>query len=202
MVNKADAGAANPSGKFMLLGGVAFAVILVLLVGAYLVSAYNGMITADQNTQSQWSQVEVQYQRRVDLIPNLVEIARKQMDFEQSTLTAVISARTAWLSAKTVDEKVAAGNQLDAAMPNFIATLEAYPNLRSSEINAKLMDEVAGTENRIAVERGRYSDSVKEYNLKIKTFPGNMVAGMFGFSEKAYFAATAGSDQPVKIKFD
>ncbi|MFA6908185.1 MAG: LemA family protein [Candidatus Micrarchaeia archaeon] len=198
----AGTGEGNPTGKFMLIGGVAFIALLVLICGAYLVAAYNGMVSADQDTQSQWGKVEVQYQRRVDLIPNMVEIARKQMDFEQSTLTAVTAARTGWLNAKTVDEKVAAGSQLDAAMPRFIATLEAYPQLRSSEINAKLMDEVAGTENRISVERSRYNDVVRAFNVKVKSFPDNMLAPAFGFKEKAYFQSAAGSDQPVKIKFD
>jgi len=181
----------------MIVGAVL--VIGLLMIGGFLVSVYNGLVSSDQSVQSQWGNVESQYQRRIDLIPNLVEVAKAQMNFEQGTLLKVTEARTAWLNAGSTEEKINAGNQIDAVMPSFIATLEAYPNLRSVETNAKLMDQLEGTENRISVERMRYNEVVNAYNTKLKVFPNNLVGGMFGFKEKTYFKAAAGAENAPKV---
>lgn len=183
-------------------------VLLLALVG---IGSYNGLVSKDQGVQSAWSQVETQYQRRSDLIPNLVEVVKGESNFEKSTLTDVIEARAnatkVTIDAKTIDspEKLAqfqqAQAQVGSALSKLMAVAENYPNLKSNQQYAQLMDEIAGTENRIAVARRDYNKVVQEYNTSVKTFPTVIVANISGFGVKAYFESDKGTDKAPKVSF-
>lgn len=186
----------------IMLGFVGVIFLAVLFVGMWALGLYNSMVTASANVDGQFANVDSVYQRRADLIPNLVESVKGYMAYEGKTLTAVTEARSAWAKAGTVDEKIAAGTGMDSAISRLLVTMEAYPQLKASESTNKLMDELAGTENRISVERMRYNEIVKSYNMMIKYLPGSIIANMGGFREKPYFEAQAGSENAPKVKFD
>jgi LemA protein len=169
---------------------IAIAVILVI----WMWGSYNNFIVLNQNIENQWANVQTQYQRRIDLIPNLVNTAKGYMQFEKSLLEDITSLRSRWMSATTTEDKVNYGNALDSALGRLLLVYENYPDLKSNTVVAPLMDELAGTENRIAVERSRYNEMVKNYNTAIKMFPSNILANMFGFKERAYFQAAPGSE--------
>jgi LemA protein len=184
-----------------LLAAVGAVVLVVIIVALSLMGIYNSLVTKSQAIDAQWAQVETQYQRRYDLIPNLVNAVKGMMKQEQTVFQAIADARTKYGSAQTVDAKAAAAGEVETALGRLIAIMENYPDLKSSQTVINLMDELAGTENRISVERRRYNDLVRDYNTQIKTFPTNMLAGMFGFSEKAYFQSVSGADQAPKVEF-
>lgn len=186
----------------ILLGGIGVFILIVLFAGLWVMGTYNSLVGASQNVDGQWANVNSVYQRRADLIPNLVSSVKGYMKYEGATLTAVTEARSAWAKAGTVDEKIAAGSTMDSAISRLLVTMEAYPQLKANEGTNKLMDELAGTENRISVERMRYNDLVKGYNVQTKMFPSNIIAGMFGFKEKTFFQAAEGSDKAPKVSFD
>lgn len=171
-----------------------WALVIIAVIALWLVATYNGFITMTQAIDNQWAQVETQYQRRVDLIPNLVNTVKGYMMFEQSLLTEITTLRSQWMSATSVDDKVNVGNALDSALGRLIAVYENYPQLQSVVPVASLMDELAGTENRIAVERMRFNEKVREYNTAILVFPSNMLANMFGFTQKPYFESQEGAE--------
>jgi len=162
---------------------------------------YNGLVTKSQGVDAQWSQVETQYQRRYDLIPNLVNSVKGMMTQEQKVFLAIAEARTKYGAAQTVNEKAVAAGEVETALGRLLAIIENYPDLKSSQNVTQLMDELAGTENRISVERRRFNDLTRDYNTQVKTFPTNMLAGMFGFSERQYFQSVTGSDTPPKVEF-
>jgi LemA protein len=171
---------------------ILFAIVAValLITVVWLVVAYNGLVAAEQNVDAQWAQVENEYQRKIDLIPNLVNITSQYTQFEKSVIENVTLYRTQWLSALTDDEKLNASILLDGQVSALVLayySAENYPTLSSIPLVAGLMDELAGTENRIATERMRYNEEVRDYNTKVKKFPSNLVAGMFGFDEKQYY---------------
>lgn len=176
----------------VILGAVAL--IVVVLFGAY-----NSLVTKNNAIDGQWAQVETQYQRRFDLIPNLVESTKGVMQQEKDVFDAIANARTQYGGAKTVDEKVGAAQNLDGALSRLLLIVENYPQLKSSETVSQLMDELAGTENRIAVERRRFNELVQDYNLSIKVVPSNIIAGLFGFHERKYFQPTAGAENAPKV---
>ena len=171
-----------------------WALIVIVVIAIWLIGAYNSFITLSQAIDNQWAQVETQYQRRIDLIPNLVNTAKGYMQFEQSLLTEITTLRSQWMATTSVDDKVNIGNALDSALGRLIAVYENYPQLQSVTPVASLMDELAGTENRIAVERMRFNDRVREYNTAILLFPSNIVAGAFGFHQRPYFESQEGAD--------
>ena len=171
----------------------------VLLVALSLVSFYNNLVSKTQAIENQWAQVETQYQRRFDLIPNLVNSVKGFFVQEQEIFGKIAEARTRYAGAGTIDEKARAAGELETVLGRLLVMIENYPQLRSAERVADLMDELSGTENRIAVERRRYNEKVKDYNVAIKRFPGNLVAGMFGFSERAYFEATMGAEEAPRV---
>lgn len=178
-----------------------FVVGAIILLGVLsLISFYNGLISKTQAIENQWAQVETQYQRRFDLIPNLVNSVKGFFVQEQEIFGKIAEARTKYAGAGTVDEKAMAAGQLETALGRLLVIVENYPELRSSERVADLMDELAGTENRIAVERRRYNEIVKDYNVAIKKFPGNLIVGMFGFSERAYFEAVEAAGEAPKVE--
>lgn len=173
-------------------------VVLVLLYGW---SAYNGFVGKNEAVDGQWAQVETAYQRRFDLIPNLVESVKGIMAQEQEVFGALAEARTRYAGAGTVDEKAAAATQVESALGRLLVIMENYPQLRSVESVNSLMAELAGTENRVAVERRRFNDAVRELNVAVKRFPGNVVASIFGFDERAYFEAVEGAEEAPQVEF-
>jgi LemA protein len=184
-----------------VLAGVGAVVLVVIIIAVSLIGMYNGLVTKSQAIDGQWAQVETQYQRRFDLIPNLVNTVKGMMKQEQTVFDAIAQARTKYGSATTTDAKAQAAGEVESALGRLLAIVENYPELKSSQNVTALMDELSGTENRISVERRRYNELVRDYNTQIKTFPTNMLAGMFGFTEKQYFQSVSGADQAPKVEF-
>ena len=183
---------------------IAVAVIVVLLfaIGGSYVSAKNQMVTKNESVKAAWSQVDIVLQRRADLIPNLVETVKGFAQQEQTVFGDIAKARSALLSASTPTDKIAANQQLDGALGRLLVVVENYPQLRSNENFLRLQDELAGTENRIAVERKRYNDVLQDYNTYIGLFPNSIWANMAGFKRNdAYFTANEGSRSNPKVDF-
>ncbi len=174
---------------------------IVVIVGVYLVSSYNGLVSLSEQVDNQWAQVETQYQRRVDLIPNLVESVKGVMKQEQAVFTALAEARTKYAGATTPSDKAAAAGQVETSLGRLLAVVENYPQLKSSDTVQTLMSQIEGTENRVAVERKRYNDVVQDYNLRIKRIPGSIFASLYGFDAKTYFDAAPGSENAPKVSF-
>jgi LemA protein len=180
---------------------VVVAVIALLVGGAY-VSSRNQMVTKNEAVKSAWAQVDVVLQRRADLIPNLVETVKGFAAQEQTVFHDIAAARSALLGAQTPTDKIAANGQLDGALGRLLLIVENYPQLKSNENFLRLQDELAGTENRIAVERKRYNDAVQDYNTFIGLFPNSLFAGWAGFQRNnAYFAASEASREAPKVQF-
>jgi LemA protein len=180
---------------------VVVAVIALLAGGAY-VSSRNQMVTKNETVKSAWAQVDVVLQRRADLIPNLVETVKGFAAQEQTVFHDIAAARSALLGAQTPADKIAANGQLDGALGRLLLIVENYPQLKSNENFLRLQDELAGTENRIAVERKRYNDAVQDYNTFIGLFPNNIFAGWAGFQRNnAYFTASESSREAPKVQF-
>lgn len=178
---------------------IAGAVVVVVLLYGW--SAYNGFVSKNEAVDNQWAQVETQYQRRFDLIPNLVESVKGIMAQERTVFDALAEARTRYAGAGTVDEKAAAATQVEGALARLLVVVENYPQLRSSEAVTNLMTQLEGTENRVSVERKRFNDAVQVLNVSVKRFPGNLVAGIFGFGERTYFEAAAGAENAPQVEF-
>jgi LemA protein len=177
-------------------------VVLALLFGGMYVSRRNQMVALNEEVKSDWAQVDVVLQRRADLIPNLVATVKGFAAQEQTVFDDIAKARAALLGAQTPESKIAANGQLDGALGRLLAIVENYPQLKSNENFLRLQDELAGTENRIAVERKRYDDAIQAYNTYITLFPNNIVASMSGFPRNnAYFAASEASRQAPKVEF-
>src|SRR3972149_1295502 len=169
--------------KAFLIGLIVVALVVIVV----LISVYNGIVSKHETITSAWAQVENQLQRRNDLIPNLVNTVKGYAAHEKTVLEDVTNARSQWANANTVEEKV------KAATGRLLLVVENYPNLKADGTFLKLMDELSGTENRIAVERMRYNEAVRDYNTGIKTFPNALLANTFGFTERSYFEAVEGS---------
>ena len=176
-------------------------VAIVVIIGAYSWSTYNSMITLNVSADTQWKQVETQYQRRFDLIPGLVESAKGVMKQEQAVFTAIADARTKYSGAVTANEKAAAANQVESALGRLLVITENYPQLKSSETISSFMSQLEGTENRISVERNRFNQSIESYNLKVMRFPSSIVASIFGFDKRNYFDAAKGAELAPNVKF-
>src|SRR5216683_5120826 len=177
------------------------AVVALAIAGMY-VSSRNEMVTKNEAVKSDWAEVDVVLQRRADLIPNLVETVKGFAAQEQTVFHDIASARSALLGAKTPADKIAANGQLDGAIGRLLLIVENYPQLKSNENFLRLQDELAGTENRIAVERKRYNDTLQDYNTYVQKFPNNLYAGWAGFKPNdAYFAASEGSRQVPTVNF-
>jgi len=177
-------------------------ILLALILGGSFVSRRNQMVAKRETVRSAWAQVDNVLQRRADLIPNLVETVKGFAAQEQTVFHDVASARSALLGAKTPQEKIAANGQLDGALGRLLLIVENYPQLKSNENFLRLQDELAGTENRIAVERKRYNDAIQDYNTYIALFPNSIVASLGGFPRNdAYFQASETSRQVPKVTF-
>lgn len=182
--------------------GLAVIVLIALMIGGSLMGARNELVTEREAVNGAWAQVDVALERRADLIPNLVETVKGFAKQEQSVIDSVTSARAALGGAKTPADKIAANSQLDGALSRLLVVVENYPNLKSNENFLRLQDEIAGTENRIAVERRNYNEIVQKYNTDIALFPKNIAASMFGFQRNdAYFKAEGAEREVPKVKF-
>jgi LemA protein len=185
-------------------GWIAIGIIVLLLIVGFssYVGAKNQMVTKNETVKAAWSQVDIVLQRRADLIPNLVETVKGFALQEQTVFGDIAKARSRLLSANTPADKIAANQQLDGALGRLLVVVENYPQLKSNENFLRLQDELAGTENRIAVERKRYNDALQDYNTFIGLFPNSVWAGMAGFKRnEAYFAASEGAKTAPKVDF-
>ena len=184
------------------------AVVAVVVIFCW--SAYNGLVAAQQEVESKWSNVETQYQRRSDLIPNLVNTVKGYAKHEQQTLDGVVAARTAAtavnveasnMTAEQFRQYASAQNGVTQALGRLIAISENYPDLKANQNFLELQAQLEGTENRIAVARKEYNDAVKAFNVKVIKFPDNLIAGMFGFAQKEFFAAAEGASAVPAVEF-
>jgi len=184
--------------------------IVVVLIGLWLTRIYNSLVTADENVSTAWSQVENVYQRRLDLIPNLVNTVQGAADFERNTLNEVIQARAAAssinLDAANLNEANLAAFQqaqdgLGQALSRLMVVVERYPELKANQNFRDLQSQLEGTENRIAVERNRFNEAVRIYNTSIRRFPKNLIAGIFGFEARAYFQAEENAQKAPQVQF-
>jgi LemA protein len=183
----------------IIVGGL---VLLGLLVGGRVVGIRNELVTDREAVRAQWSQVDVALQRRADLVPNLVETVKGIAKQEQQVFSDIANARAAMMGARTPGERIAANTQLEGALGRLMVVVENYPQLKSNENFLRLQDELAGTENRISVERRRYNEAVQRYNTKIELFPNNIAASIFGFSkEDDYFRTDPASRTAPKVAF-
>lgn len=176
---------------------------VVLMIGMWLSGAYNGLVSGDQKVNSAWAQVESQYQRRFDLIPNLVNATKGAMKQEQSVFGAIAEARTHYANAKPgSDDKVQATAQYESALARLLVVMENYPELKSLENVKILTDELAGTENRVLVSRDRYNEQVRTWNTDVKRFPTVFLASLFGFKERAFFQADEGASKAPTVSLE
>ena len=196
----------------MKKGLIALIVVVVLgFIGYSMIKGmYNGMVEKQETTSAQWANVETAYQRRADLIPNLVSTVKGYADFEQETSTQVIEARAQAtsinvnaddLNPETLQRFQSAQDQLSGALSRLLVTVERYPDLKANQNFLQLQSQLEGTENRISVERRKFNEAVRDYNTHIKKFPQTIVASMFGFDSKGYFQAAAGSENVPEVSF-
>lgn len=182
------------------MGWVFLAIVVVIAI--VLIVIYNNLVTLRQRVQNAWSQIDVQLQRRFDLIPNLVESVKGYMAHEEATLTKVTELRTAWANASTVSEKAELDNELSGALKTIMAVSENYPDLKANQNFSELQEELRNTENKISYARQFYNDSVTMYNTKLQVVPTNIVAGMFHFTEEPLFKVDSDEvKQNVKVDF-
>src|ERR1700688_3956568 len=203
------------TGTKIALGVVGAIVLIVLILGGTIAGTYNSLVQLDQGVQSQWAQVENVYQRRADLIPNLVNTVKGAANFEQSTLTAVVEARSkvGQVTSGAIDNVARdpqafarfqqAQDGLSSALSRMMVVMERYPELKATQGFQELQSQLEGTENRITVERMRFNETAQAFNTKRNTFPTVLIAGFFGakFQEKPYFKAVAGAEKPPEVKF-
>jgi LemA protein len=175
-------------------------VVALAIIALYGWSVYNKMVTAGEGVGNTWAQVETQYQRRVDLIPNLVNSVKGAMSQEQKVFGDLAEARTRYAGAKTVNEKAEAATQVESALARLLVVMENYPQLKSADTVQTLMAQLEGTENRISVERKRFNDAARDFNVMVKRVPAKWFAAIFGFGEKNYFEAAAGAEKAPEVK--
>lgn len=191
---------------------ITLVIIVVLLFAGYswVKGTYNTMVTQDEGVKTAWSQVENQYQRRMDLIPNLVNTVKGYATHEKETLEGVVSARAeatkttidpSNLNEESMKKFQAAQGELSSALSRLMLVIERYPDLKANQNFLELQAQLEGTENRISVERKRFNETAQSYNTYIRTFPTNILAGMFGFQPKAYFSAESGAEKAPKVEF-
>lgn len=184
----------------VIVGGIIF---FALIVGGWFVGTHNGFVRERTEVETSWSQVETQYQRRFDLIPQLVGAVKGTMSQEQAVFGAIADARTHYAnSAPGSDERVAATGQVEGALSRLLIVMENYPTLQSDGTIRLLMDELSGTANRVNVSQQRYNESVQVYNTHLHVFPASFVAGMFGFKDKPFFKAAEGSDKAPTVDLE
>lgn len=175
-------------------------ILLVLLLGVPMLT-YNGLVSKAENVDGSWAQVENQLQRRTDLIPNLIETVKGYTKHEKELFTQIAEARSKLAQAQSVPEKAQAYNEVNSSLARLLVVVERYPDLKANQNYIQLMDELSGTENRIATERKRYNDTVRVYNKSIKTFPNLIFANTLGFDSKEYFQVEEGAKPVPQVKF-
>ncbi|MDD4628291.1 MAG: LemA family protein [Candidatus Peribacteraceae bacterium] len=180
---------------------LALLVGFLFLIALWVWSGYNSLVTMQETVKNSWAQVETTYQRRVDLIPNLVNTVKGAANFEQSTLQAVTEARTKWMAAPDRASKLEAAQGAESAIARLLVTMEAYPQLKATQAFTDLMAQLEGTENRINVARRDYNDAVMKYNVGVRRFPRNVLAGFFGFDQEKPFEAAPGSENAPTVDF-
>jgi LemA protein len=173
----------------------------IVLVGLYIWSLYNGLVTESTQIDEAWGQIDIQLKRRADLIPNLVETVKGYAKHEKSVFTEVTKARSALMGAKTPADSARANDMLSGALKSLFAVAEAYPQLKANENFVQLQKELSDTEDKVAYARQYYNTQLMEYNLKVKVFPNNMLAGAFGFREKEFFKTAEAERKGVRVKF-
>ena len=176
-------------------------VLVAIVVGGTFVSKWNQLVAMDTDIKAKWAQVDNQLQRRNDLIPNLVETVKGFAAQEKSIMESIANARAKMAGAGSVQDRIAASNELSGALSRLLVVVENYPQLKSDATFNRLMDELAGTENRLAVERKRYNDAVQVYNVTIRQFPGNLIASTLGFKEQPFFQVPEAARQAPQVKF-
>ncbi|MGI6621279.1 MAG: LemA family protein [Bacillota bacterium] len=174
---------------------------LVVVIGAWLVSTYNGLVKQSEAIDGQWAQVENQLQRRHDLIPNLVATVKGYAQHEEEVFTAIADARARLNQAVTPEERTAASNEIESALARLLVIVENYPELKADAQFIRLMDELSGTETRIAVERLRFNEQVRVYNTRIKQFPAVVIARLMGFGPRTYFEMAEGAEEAPSVEF-
>jgi len=190
-------------GKGLKIFLVILGILLLIVFASYsfLKGTYNTLVTMDEGVKGAWAQVENQLQRRYDLIPNYVETVKGYAKHEKEVFVKVTEARSKVAGATTVSDKMQANNQLTSALARLLVVVERYPELKANTNFIRLQDELAGTENRIAVERRRFNEMVKTYNIKVRSFPTNILAGMFGFEKATFFEVPKERQEAPKVKF-
>ena len=176
-------------------------IAVLVLLALYAMVSYNGLVSLRNRIENAWAQIDVQLKRRYDLIPNLVETVKGYASHERETLDAVIQARNAGMNAQGPHDQAQAENMISGALKSIFALSEAYPDLKANQNFAQLQEELTGTEGRIAYARQFYNDTVYRYNTKIQSFPSNILANMFRFSEREYFQADDESRGPTQVSF-
>ncbi len=189
-------------GKRNLLIAVAVIIIIFLFLYSGIKGTYNSFVTLDESVKASWAQVENQLQRRYDLIPNLVETVKGYAAQEKEVFIKVTEARSKVGGAANIPDKIDANNELTSALGRLLLVMERYPDLKSNQNFLRLQDELAGTENRIAVERRRYNEAVKTFNVKIRTFPSNIMANIFGFQKATFFEVPEAAQAVPKVNFN
>ncbi len=176
------------------------AIIVILVLGT--ISSFNALVTLDENVDNAFANIETQYQRRFDLIPNIIRTVEGVADFEQETLQNVVAARSAWAGASGTNEKIGAANNFESAISRLLVTVEAYPDLKATQAFRDLIVELEGTENRIAFARNEFNSAATEYNKSVRKFPRNLIANVFNFEpDKELFQAGAGADVVPVVDF-
>jgi LemA protein len=189
----------NSSKKWIIIGAV---VAVVLIVGGFLIGGYNGLVRGNEAVDGKWSQIEADLQRRADLIPNLVNTVKGYASHESAIFEEVADARARLSGADSPEAASQANQQLSSSLGRLIAIAEAYPDLKANTNFIQLQDELAGTENRIAVARKDYNNQVRDFNQQVKVFPTNLLAGLFGFGDRQYFEADEASQEVPTVVFD
>lgn len=184
-----------------LLIVVGIIILIIVIPLSYLKGTYNTLVTMDEGVKAAWAQVENQLQRRYDLIPNLVETVKGYAAHEKEVFLKVTEARSKVAGAGSISDKISANNQLSSALARLLVVVERYPDLKANTNFIRLQDELAGTENRISVERRRFNETVRVYNTKIRSFPTNIIAGMFGFEKATFFEVPKERQEAPKVKF-
>lgn len=188
-------------GQRNLLIAIVVVIVIAFSMYSFVKGTYNTFVSLDEAVKASWAQVENQLQRRYDLIPNLVETVKGFASQEKEVFIGVTEARSKVAGATTIPDKIKANNELSGALSRLLLVVERYPDIKSNQNFLRLQDELAGTENRIAVERRRYNEAVRTYNVKIRSFPENLFAGMFGFAKAAFFEVPEAAKAVPTVKF-
>ena len=188
--------------KGKISGTVIIIIAIIVIALLLIVPKYNSLVNGEEQIDASWAQVENQLQRRFDLIPNLVQTVKGYAAHEEEVFTRIADARTRYGGAATVEEAAEANDDLSSALSRLLVVVENYPDLKADAQFTQLMDELSGTENRLTVARQDYNEVVRAFNRDVRSFPGNLIAGMFGFEKKAYFEAASGAETAPSVNFD